>query len=229
MADYIPTTDAALVTWFNNFSTKFAAYAPAIGLSAADVTAVNNDDAMVQTLMNRVETYKQEAQEAVAYKNLMLKKPLGTPAPAPPVNPNPALPVTAPAPGILARTRALAARIKAAPAYSEAIGKDLGIVGTGDNAAPNPAAKPALAAVTAGADTVDVSFVKNGYQGVLLEGQRGTETAWTQIANLRYSPYRDSRPNVSPTAPDVRRYRAIYLHKDQSTGQYSDTVTVTVL
>ena len=229
MPDYIPRTDDALLTWFNNFAAKFAAYSGALGFNDNDVDNVNANAAMVQTLLNRVETFKQEAQEAVAYKNLMLRKPLGTPAPAPPINPNPVFPVTVMSPGILARTRALAARIKASPTYSEAIGKDLGIIGASDNAGPNPAAKPVLSAVTAGADTVDVSFVKNGYQGVLLESQRGTETVWTQIANLRYSPYRDFRPNLAEGVPDVRRYRAIYLVKDKSTGQYSDTVTITVL
>ena len=229
MPDYIPKTEDALVTWFNTFAAKFKQHSVTLGYTLADVANVENDAATVQSLTARIDVFQKEAKEAVQYRKDMLGKPLGTPLAPVPQNPNPTPPVVNVAPGILARTRALAARIKANPQYTNSMGRDMGIVGAGDTAAPNPNAKPVLSVVTAGAGTVDVSFVKNGYQGVLLEAQRGTETVWTQVANLRYSPYRDARPNLAPGVPDVRRYRAIYLVKDKSTGQYSDTVTITVL
>ena len=229
MPDFLPKANPALVLWFNTFAASFAQNAAEFGFTPADVAAVNADAAFVQTLNNRVEILRKESQEAVAYRRLMLDAPLGTPATGVPQNAAPALPDSVPTPGVIARVRALAARIKAHPRYSDALGKELGIVGTGTAPGANPLAKPSVSTTTAGANTVDVAFVKNGYEAVLLESQRGTETAWTPLGNVRYSPHRDARPNLAPGVPDVRRYRAIYLVKDKITGQYSDTVTITVL
>ena len=121
MADYIPAKADAMVTWFNTFAAKFKQHSTTLGYTAADVTNVENDAATVQSLSARVDIFQKEAKEAVQYRRDMLGKPLGTPIAPVPQNPNPTPPAINVAPGILARTRALAARIKANPQYTNSI------------------------------------------------------------------------------------------------------------
>src|SRR6202007_1206263 len=63
--------DGDRVIWLNNFSTKIGTYATSVNISAAEVTAVHNDAAMFQYMMNLVEVYKQTLQNVVGYKNLL--------------------------------------------------------------------------------------------------------------------------------------------------------------
>ncbi len=45
--DYIPTTDPKLQIWFGTFAQKFSQYAERLGFLSPDVTAANNDYAMI--------------------------------------------------------------------------------------------------------------------------------------------------------------------------------------
>lgn len=81
----------------------------------------------------------QEQREWVAFKNLEFYGPLGEPIPQVPSSPPP-FALSARAPGIIPRTRDMAARIKAHPAYTQQMGADLGIIGA--EASPPAQIKP---------------------------------------------------------------------------------------
>ena len=126
---YLPSSDADKVLWLNNFSAKFTPLAVSLGFVAADATAVTNDAAMFAYLMGTVENFTTAKEQRVEYKNLIKDGPIGSVGGAVPSGPAvPAAP-TVVAPGVFPRISQMVQRIKNHPAYTEAIGRDLGIIG----------------------------------------------------------------------------------------------------
>src|ERR1700741_3459973 len=125
---YLPASDADRVIWLNNFSVKIGTYAASVGITSAEVTAIQKDSAMYQYVMNMLEVYKQTVNNLVGYKNL-LKHAVGQQH----LGVLPALPALATAPatvaeGVFDRIGSYVKRIKAAAGYTDNIGHDLGIV-----------------------------------------------------------------------------------------------------
>lgn len=227
MPDYIPKSDADLVVWYNNFNAKFPIYALGVGFVAGDIIAVQNEFNTLNWMVNVVEVFKAESKERVQYKDIILSKPVGTPTPIVPTIPTITPPATIVVPGILARTRAIVNRIKAAPSYTPAMGQDLGIIGTAPPPPPPATAKPVLSLELDGGKVL-IKFNKGTFDGVVIETQRGAETAWMQLDKALNSPYQDTRPVASPGVAEARRYRAMYLKKNASVGQWSATSTILV-
>ena len=229
MADtFLPTKLPDLADWYANFVLKIHAYAPALGLDDDDTDAVAADYAYLQYVILSANVFAAEARERTEYRDLFLNGlPSGATAPVPPAVPVIAPPVQPITPGIIPRARALARRIKAAPAYNDAIGRDLRLIGVTPVPPANP--KPVLKAQATAASNVFLRYVKSGYGGVQIEGQRGSETAWTPLAVSTVSPYTDSRPPLVAGQPEVRRYRARFFVKDVAVGESSDVVTVTTV
>jgi hypothetical protein len=225
-SDYLPKTDNDLLVWFNSFQLKFATYGPTLGFTAGDVTAVNDDYNMLAYLVSAAELKRNESQARTSYKNVVRDGPLGTVQPTPPSVPTLAPPATIVAPGIVPRLRALVQRLKTHPAYTESIGTDLGVIGAAVTA-PTTTPKPSATATAEPGSTVRIDWVKSGFDGVLVEGQRGEETVWATLGTDLQSPYIDTRASLQPGVPEVRRYRLRYLKGDQPTGDNSDTITVT--
>ena len=222
--DWLPNREDELLPWFNNFNTKIPGYAVTLDLNPGDVTTVADDTAMLEFAVNGVAIYKAEQREWVDFKNLDLYGPLGRPTPAVPTAPV-LVPPTVVAPGIIPRTRALVARIKAHPNYTEVIGEDLGIIGA-EQAAPG-LVKPTGGAEALPKHEVRITFVKRGHDGVDIESQRAFETTWSYLAFDVFSPYLDNRPPLVPDQPEERRYRLRYRDNDLPVGEYSDIFVVT--
>jgi hypothetical protein len=127
-ANYLPTGDADRVIWLNNFAVKIATYATNVGVTPAEVTAVNNDKTYYQYIINMVDAYKQYLNNIVAYKNMLKQavdqQHIGAP-PAPPVLGTAPISVIE---GVFDRVSKLVQRIKASLNYTEAMGQDLGII-----------------------------------------------------------------------------------------------------
>lgn len=231
--DYIPKREDEMISWFANLAAKLPGYQVALGLTALEVAGVVSDSLVVQFSIQGVEQARAEAQEWVAFKNLELYGPAAGPTPTVPSTPAPA-PISARPPGILIRTRALAMRIKASPAYTPAMGADLGLIGA-ESAPPDlEETKPSGSVVALPGFTVRINFIKSGFAGVDIESQRNAETGWSYLAFDSASPYIDNRPPLSPPTPgspampEERRYRMRYRDGDSPVGMYSDTLTVTV-
>jgi hypothetical protein len=225
----LPRTDTELALWLTNFSTSFAAHATALGFTAADVSSVNADAAMLNYVVSELlPTYKSAFQARTAFKNRMVSGPVtaavATLPPSPATGPAP----SAVPPGILPRLRNLVQRIQLAPGYTEDIGLDLGINDAGGGpSAPDSAAKPSVKARSTGPGTVQVDFSKEKFDGVLIESLREGDDGWQSLGLDSYSPYIDDRPPKVAGKPEMRQYRARYLLRDQATGEWSDIVTTT--
>ncbi|MDX6694047.1 MAG: hypothetical protein QOF02_1650 [Blastocatellia bacterium] len=226
-----PKADAELVIWYKNFSQKFATHAPTLGFTAADVSAVQADAAMLDYLIgDLLPTYQSALQARTAYKNVIKDGPIGVAGGNPPGAPvTGAAPATV-EPGIVPRLRRLIQRIKSAPNYTQAVGEDLDLIGPEKNAPGDDiTAKPVPKAFALPGSHVQIEFNKGGFDGVSIEGRREGETAWTPLGIDLYSPFIDTRPPAQNGMPEVREYRLRYLLRDEATGQWSDIVSVTTM
>lgn len=224
LTDYMPKTDGELLVWFNNFQTKFATYGPTLGFVAADVTGVNNDYQMLAFVIQAAAAVQGESAARTRYKNTLRDGPARSVQPPIPTVPVVPVPATIVEPGIVPRLRATVQRIKSHPAYTESIGNDLGIIGT---ASAPTATRPDASASAEPGSAVRIDWTKAGYDGVLVEGQRGDEVIWTNLGTDMQSPYTDTRTPLQVGAPEVRRYRLRYVKGDVASGDYTDTMTVT--
>ena len=199
--DYMPRQDTQLLAWHDNFKTQVAAVAATIGLVAADTAAINTDNSELHTKHTALVTAKAAQQAATAAKETSFRN-------------------------VTDRTRALANRIKTHPAYTTAIGEQLGIVGPEDTTDLNTA-KPTLRMTAASPGNVRIEFNKGLSDGVRILSKRGSETAFSFLAIDTESPYIDTRPNLAP-GPETRQYQVQYILSDEPIGNFSDVLPVTV-
>ena len=126
------------------------------------------------------------------------------------------------APGIFPRIAQQVQRIKSYPTYTEAIGKDLSIIGAEQEQDPDTM-KPAIKVLALGGQ-VEVQWVKGGADAVRIETDKGAGT-WQFLAVDAVPHYIDTTPI---TGPAVWKYRAIYIIADERVGQWSDVVSINV-
>ena len=227
--DYYPTRIAAQATWLDNYATKLASHASALGLVAAEVTASVNDARYARYVLgswlSAVRAFTPSTTDAV--DDVLTGT--GTTAMVLPVFTSPLLPegVTPALPGTLTRIFALVAKLKLAPGYTEAIGTDLGVVGTpsADKQMPK-----FLTELVQGAtcQCVKITFYKYGHMGVYIESRRGSTGTWEFLAIDTESPYLDERPLATAGAPEVREYRLRFWDKGTPNGDWTPHTKLTV-
>lgn len=148
--------------------------------------------------------------------------------------PPPTLPagITGVKPGALQRTFDLVAILKRKPGYTEAIGLDLGIVGSEAPPPPPPGEVPVPEiTVTAISGTKNeygrVKFVKNGHEYVIIEC-RINGGAYVELGMANKSPFTDDRPLLVAGMAEIREYRARYYDNAAPSSGWSDVAKVTV-
>lgn len=226
-ASYIPTRDQDLTLWINNFNAKLPTHAGTFGISAAQLTSVNNDTMNYNYWLTQSALFKDESQERNAYKDLLKNGPIGLPAGTPPT-----APVILPAPvgilpGIVPRIRIIAQYIKNHPNYTVPIGQDLGIIAP-EVVVDLPNLKPILTLVKLGAG-INVKWTKGVAGALRIEKQvvvtAGPPPVWNLLAIDTEPDYLDTSPI---TVPQTWNYRAIYLINDEMVGQWSDVASISV-
>jgi hypothetical protein len=199
MADFIPRSDAELAIWLGNHQAQMALVGATVGLLPADITAIS--DACTRTFgkINDVEAEKQVLQQKVAEKDAAKKEDLAT-------------------------IRGFAKRIKTHAAYTEAIGQQLGIIGTAGDM-DEETVKPKLSGdVFPG--YVRLKFTKKGLDGVNIYTRLKGQSQWVFLARDTNSPYDDNRPLTQAGVPEAREYMCIGVIADTEVGQASDIVSV---
>src|SRR5258708_4021523 len=221
-AGYLPRADKDRSVWANNYSTKFATAAPGLGLTAAEIAQANNDTAMFVYLISLVEQYTTAKEQRVNYKNLIKNGPIGTPGGALPVAPAAGVVPTVVAPGIFPRIAQLVQRIKASPTYTDAIGKDLGIIGA-EQTVDTASMKPSMKLMFKGGH-VEVQWAKGDADSIRIETDKGSGK-WEFLAIDTVPHYTDTTP---VTAPGTWKYRAMSIVSDEQVGQWSDVLSIAV-
>jgi hypothetical protein len=199
--DYVPRPDPDFLTWYQNFKTELAGVAASVGLLPADVTAVDNDFTLIDGKIATLTAAKAAQQAAAADKAASRALVEG-------------------------RLRAVVRRVKSHPAYTTALGEQLGVVGPEDTTDLNTA-RPTLKATSVLAGAVTIGFNKSISSGIKIWSKRGAEPAFTFLATDTTSPYVDNRANLA-AGPELRQYQAQYLDGDDPVGLVSDTLSVTV-
>lgn len=225
-AKFIPSSDADKVVWLNNFTTKMGLYASSLGVTTAELTSLQKDNAFFQYIISVMEVYRQNVLNMAGYKN-MLKKAVGQQhIGAMPVLPTlPAAPPAVPE-GIFDRVSKLVTRIKASLNYTDNIGSDLGVISpveTIDVATMQPdikinleVGKPHLKWKKGYADALDLYVDRNDGAGFVLIG-RLTRNEYLDVVSL-----------PSSKVFDEWQYKGIYVIADTPVGLYSKITSVDV-
>ena len=220
---YLPSDDAGRLAWINNYSAKLPSYSAALGLSSDDVAAVTADAAFFAYALNAQQQIAAYAQQWTTYKNAA-RDGSGASLGLLPVAPVFGAAPTAVAPGIISRVKAMVARIKPAPGYTDAIGQALQIIGA-DQIVDVNSMKPVLD-VQLDAGQVDINWTKQGMDGIEIQVDRGTGFVFLAIDTIPN--YTDTQPMPAAGQSALWKYKAIYHQTDQRVGQWSDIVSIPV-
>ena len=241
-AYYLPKADKEVVPWMNRFKKEFESIAPSFGFTVAEVTSVSNDNNAVKYMFDELDLFKGELQERTKYKDLLFngdeKVSLGD---------FPSLPSIIVAPtvvkaGVFKRIAKVVQRIKTHPLYNEAIGKNLGIIGS-EITIDLDTIKPVVSVKSITSESISLDFVKNSMEGVAIyagtpyhipteagstpnvDAETEAELDWVEIARINHSPFIDTRFNAS-NKPETRYYKFRYIKKDILIGMESDIIRV---
>lgn len=223
--DYVPAEDRGKADFLDNLAVKIGGYATLLGVTPAEVASVQADATMFNYILDMQEAYKTFKQNLTRFKNMLRDgdPDLLGPFPVSPVLPAPPPLVTK---NIFRRTRELVARIKAASAYNNAIGEDLGIVG--DDQAPTILSlKPQLKSrLDAGRPLI--IWTKGPAEGIDIYVDRQDGAGFVFLATDTKPDYLDTVALPAGVDSAVYEYKAIYRIDDEQTGQFSDPIRVTV-
>lgn len=122
--------------------------------------------------------------------------------------------------------RAITRRIKAHPAYNDAIGNLLGIIGA-ENAVDLSNTKPSLNGSDQTGGVVILKYLKSKSDGVNIYSQRENDPDFVFLARNTTPPFTDNRPLLAAGKPELRRYTAVYVLNDQEIGHFSDELVLT--
>jgi hypothetical protein len=124
--------------------------------------------------------------------------------------------------------RSMSRRIKAHGDYTKGLGVQLGIEGSPSTHDLSTIC-PDLTAFDKSGGTVEFRFTKRRSDGINLYYQREKENEWILVGRAMFSPFKDVRPLLSPGRPEIRRYTAVYMKKDQEVSRYSDDIVITCM
>jgi len=226
---YLPNGDVQKELWLANFDEKLSGYVKKFGLDKPTTDSVHNDRLSYSYGMLLVEGAKTFEHNCVTYKddiksggltNLIIEFPVFTP----PIG----APIIAIAPGIFKRIAKLVSTIKSHPAYTEAIGKDLGIIGSENLGKDNIDDIKVKLTVKEAGGKIQLKYAKGELDGIKLEAKRGAETEFSLLDKISLTNFEDNRVMLIAGVPEVRQYRAWPILKDKVVGKVSDVVSITV-
>jgi hypothetical protein len=122
--------------------------------------------------------------------------------------------------------RSISRRIKTHQDYTKGLGVQLGIEGS-FSTHDLSAICPDLTAFDKSGGTVEFRFTKRGSDGVNIYYQKENESEWILVGRAMFSPFQDIRALLIPGKPEMRRYTAVYMKKDQEVSRYSDDLIIT--
>lgn len=233
---YYPKKIAEQPEWHSNMAEKCQIYMPALGFSAAEVdSAVADNLILAYGLGNWISNVRDFAPSCTSSLKDLIGG-TGVTNYAFPVYAAPALPtlpagITGVLPGALERIFRLVQSIKSKPGYTEAMGIDMGIVGSEAPAPPPGDAPPPRLTVLVIQGSLNeagrIKFFKDGHMGIWLECRRNGG-AWEYLTATPKSPYIDDRPLLVAGQPEVREYRARFWDDGVPNGDWCDVAKVTV-
>lgn len=114
--------------------------------------------------------------------------------------------------------------MKTHSAYSEALGRELGVIAP-VSATDLSTARPVLK-LTAYPGHINISFHKYGMEGVVVYSRLKGTGDWERLGADSVSPFIDRRPLQVEEQPEIREYTAMLTTLREPIGQQSDIVSV---
>ena len=219
---YMPKDDAGKAALLDHLAKHLPAHAAALGLTEADINEVKADAAAFAYTLSALETVQSNGKLWTAFKNQ--QRDGGSGGTAYPNLTNLPAPVPAVPLGIIPRLSNLVARIKAAREYSEAIGKDLNIVGT-VQVMEIDEVKPIIEITTRGGQPI-IQWSKGDADALEIWVDRNDDRGFG-LFTIANSP-RITDPTPAPATPVQWKYKAIYRLKDDRIGDWSTITPVSV-
>ena len=223
--DYFPGDQADYPGWYSNFSVKFALYAPTLMLKP-ELLGVQSDAAMVEFLVNDYKGQFDAARTNVtSFANGMLRGGLADPGAIAPYPMTPTYAGVWVRPDIIDRTRALVKRIKAAPGYTEIMGKDMQIVATGEPAELNA---PTLEITANAGRVLEIKWHKGTASGIEIYVDAGA--GFPEDGRVLTEPNgKVTVRGVAGSGPVSAKVKGVYLKKGEETGEFGPTYDVVLL
>jgi hypothetical protein len=222
---YLPKGDDARLSWLANFSSKIGTYSAALGISAAEVTAIATYYAMLLYIMNLLGAIRTFSQEVTQFKDKLMFSFIGST-----LGPVPAITIAVPPPdvpaGIFTLISGIVQRIKASINYTEAMGEDLGIIGADiidDFATAKPVLKTSL-----DVNHPKIKYNKNRTDGINLYGDHDDGSGMVFMRFITKTTYVDPTELAAEKNSAVWKYKGIYVVEDTEVGIESDEATITV-
>ena len=226
MADkQFPTTEAELNLLLQSLNTKLPTYSATLGITAPEMTSLSYDAVNFNYIINFAQLVNDSKDAFFAFKEDLIDGEVSNIELPIPTFPTVSMPEAA-LPGIKKRLRSLLKRIKSAPAYTEQIGEDLGLVEK-DASGFNPDdlfAELKPRAISNG--RVEISFSKQGMDAMRVEFKRKGESSWSLASVFTASPGIHDAPSVPPDTPESREYRGILIKKNDPIGNMSPSYTI---
>lgn len=190
--NFIPNSDDACLTWHDNLLAKLTTEDGIPEASINELKAVNADLHAKLANACAAQTASKEATSAKFSSRRTLEL----------------------------KTRSAVRLIKASPSYTEDKGLRLGVVGP-EAVLGLKTAIPDLTAEDKTGGTVFLRFTKRRSDGVNIYCQREGDSDWVILGRATASPYQDTRPLLQTGKPELRRYSAVYMKRDQEIGIFS--------
>ena len=197
--DFIPRSESEQTIWAGNFKTNLLTQGAAVGLTAAQITALGTSATNIITAINNVETKRTALNEAVAQKDTIKKNDFKV-------------------------IRENVAKIKTNAGYTPAIGQSLGIIGSSVGFDTDNYKATITASKFAG--FVRIKFTKNGVDGINIYNRLKGTGVWKFLARDTKSPYDDHIELENEGQPEHWEYRAFGVIDDAEIGQPSDIVEI---
>jgi hypothetical protein len=201
--DYFPEKMDAQNTWFGTWLANIAAVLTTLLLGATHADAVK---AKITTCRTKFTEWKDAKAQALSKSNAY----------------------KAALKDAVAAVRTYNQNLKTTTGYTPEVGSTIGIEGPESEFNPTTAKPDGEAIYEGGHVTLDFTKPEE-VKKVLINGRRGPETTFTEVATDTNSPYNDYRPNLDPSKPENREYQIWFVDKDGNLiGQVSDTIKITV-
>lgn len=221
---WFPTSLAERSAWYANLATQFDDVAISLGFTAADVTAVNDDHALLQSITAITMELDSYAAAVRQYRKIVTEGNTGDPTPAFPAMPTYVIAAAVPT-GLFERLDSLVKRIRVAPNYTNEIGALLGIMPSNPSPVPPVDMQPTLKTVSMPGSIVLVSFVRGETDGIVVETKLDNADVWTDAGRFFKSPAELVIPQNAQSLPRSVQVRARYVEGNTPVGQLSPVVT----
>lgn len=227
-ARWYPRSLPDKVVWHANFDEQAAEDGATYGLTPDDLKQIHADRLTVQFLAEKNEYLEAELENWREMRDAFLNGDIGSTPPALPQFNVGSLPADA-LTGIGDRAERYADQIKISGNYTEGVGAAYKIIAPPGQDVPEDEMKPVFKAEALPNWKVRLRVALKGMSGVRVLMQRGNDSNdWINVGNFPDGEIIDDTPPAVPNQAETRRYKMIFLRKNEPVGEYSDIIEITI-